>query len=453
MSNEMINFLSTLISYPSISSNPNNSQDSKNLANFIIDSYTNLGFKMELIDNLIEGKNPLIFGKFGDDPNKKTIMFYSHYDVQPASIQDGWDTEPFDLIEKSDGYVYARGASDDKGPITATYFAMKELLETTNDIPVNIAILYEGEEESSSHGFEKTVYKNKSYFSDIDGILILDTSWFTDHRPSLDYGLRGLTYMAINVSGPNKDQHSGLVGGTIREPMSDLISILSKLIDSDGNVQVDGFYDDVLPLSDAENELYDEIDFNINDYVSYLGRNSLFQQNSKTTLMNMWRNPSLSIHGIQGAFSGSGSKTVVPASVTGKVSMRLVPNQDPKTISEIFIAYVNKIVKNMNTPNSISVEPIGLGEWWYGDVNNFLFDSAKSAIENYWGKEPNYVRSGGSIPIIPFMEKTFNAPAIGLPVGQSSDGAHSQNERLRIENLVGAKHVIINLLNEISNLN
>ncbi len=259
--------------------------------------------------------------------------------------------------------------------------------------------------------------------------------------------------MAINVSGPNKDQHSGLVGGTIREPMSDLIFILSKLIDSDGNVQIDGFYDDVLPLSDAENELYDEIDFNINDYVSYLGRNSLFQQNSKTTLMNMWRNPSLSIHGIQGAFSGSGSKTVVPASVTGKVSMRLVPNQDPKTISEIFIAYVNKIVENMNTPNSISVEPIGLGEWWYGDVNNFLFDSAKSAIENYWGKEPNFVRSGGSIPIIPFMEKTFNAPAIGLPVGQSSDGAHSQNERLRIENLVGAKHVIINLLNKISNLN
>ncbi|MHA2096110.1 MAG: M20/M25/M40 family metallo-hydrolase, partial [Candidatus Hodarchaeales archaeon] len=386
--------------------------------------------------------NPFVFGKLGQDPNKKTILFYSHYDVQPAEIADGWDTDPFALIQKEDGYIYGRGTDDDKGPIAATIFAIKELLEENADLPVNIRILYEGEEESSSGGFEETVLKHKDFFGKVDGIMILDTSWFTDKQPSLDYGFRGITYLGVEIEGPSSDQHSGMVGGTIREPLIDLIYLMSRFVDLEGKVKVDGFYDKVKPLTEEEAQLYENLDFSLQEYKDSIGISKVLNEDSTTTLMNMWRNPCLSIHGIEGAFSGSGGKTVVPGKVIGKISMRLVPDQEPEEITNLFTKFAQAEFEKLHSPNKLTISPLGSGDWWLGDVNNFLFSAGKIALKQYWKVDPSFARSGGSIPIVPFLEKTFSAPAIGIGVGQPSDGAHGQNERIRIKNLVGGKDVI-----------
>lgn len=449
MNEGILKFLTELIAFKSVSSDKNQAENSRKAAEFIKSYLEVLGTNVKLIENVVKGKNPLIFGKLGEDTAKKTILFYSHYDVQPAEKEDGWDTEPFELIEK-DGYLYGRGTDDDKGPIAATIYAIKELLDEKKDLPVNIRFLYEGEEESGSEGFEEAVTNNKDFFGHIDGILILDTSWFTDNHPSLDYGFRGISYLAVEITGPKQDQHSGMVGGTIQEPMTDLVSILSKLIDQNGKVLVKGFYDKVNPLTDEERKLYGNLEFSLDEYKQSLGVERVLVEDPIQTLMNRWRYPCLSIHGIEKAFSGVGAKTVVPGTVVGKVSMRLVPNQDPQEIAKLFEDYVSKIFAEINSPNTLKVSSLGNGDWWYGDVTNFLFKAGKSALQEYWKIDPSFARSGGSIPIIPFMEKIFEAPAMGLGIGQPSDGAHSQNEHLRIENLIGGKEVIKLTLKNIS---
>ena len=450
MNDDILDFLRQLIAYKSVSSDINQAENSRKTAEYIKSSLEIIGVHTDLMENETKDKNPLVFGKLGDDPTKKTILFYSHYDVQPAEIADGWDTDPFILTEKEDGYVYGRGTDDDKGPIAATIFAIKELVKDHGNLPVNLRILYEGEEESSSGGFEETVLKNKKYFGKVDGIMILDTSWFTDGQPSLDYGFRGISYLGVEIEGPSSDQHSGMVGGTIREPLIDLIYLMSRFVNLEGKVLVDGFYDKVKPLTDEETKLYENLDFSLQEYKDSIGISRVLVEDSTTTLMNMWRNPCLSIHGIEGAFSGSGGKTVVPGKVIGKVSMRLVPDQEPEEITNLFVKFAEAEFKKLHSPNQLTINPLGSGDWWLGNINNFLFTSGKVALSQYWKIEPSFARSGGSIPIIPFMESTFNAPAIGIGIGQPSDGAHGQNERIRIKNLVGGKEVIKLMLTNIA---
>lgn len=447
MSEEMKNYLKKLISIPSVSSDPGKKQDCLKTADLVLSKLKELGADAKLVSNAVKGRNPLIFGKFGSDSTKKTIMFYCHYDVQPALNEDGWSTEPFTVVEQ-DGYLYGRGTSDDKGPIVVVNQAIKELQQSGN-LPVNVCWLYEGEEESGSSGFEETVAKEYKYFPKIDGLMVCDTAWFGDRVPSMDYGFRGLCGASIEISGPDKDQHSGQFGGAFREPMVDLVNLLSRLISLDGKILVEGVYDSVKPLTDEEKKLYDNIEFNIKEFKQSIGYTTKWQnEDPKSLLMNLWRNPSLSIHGIEGAFYGPGSKTVIPAKVIGKASIRLVPDQKAEEISKLFEKYLTKEFAKLKSPNKLAVRTF-FGDWWYGDINNFLFKANTKAIREYWKMEPAYVRSGGSIPIIPFMEKLFKTPAIGISTGQSSDGAHSQNERLRIENFEGSKEVIKLMLQEI----
>ena len=284
MNEGILKFLTELIAFKSVSSDKNQAENSRKAAEFIKSYLEVLGTNVKLIENEVKGKNPLIFGKLGEDTAKKTILFYSHYDVQPAEKEDGWDTEPFELTEK-DGYLYGRGTDDDKGPIAATIYAIKELLDEDKDLPVNIRFLYEGEEESGSEGFEEAVTKNKDFFGHVDGILILDTSWFTDNHPSLDYGFRGISYLAVEITGPKQDQHSGMVGGTIQEPMTDLVFILSKLIDQTGKVLIKGFYDKVNPLTDEERILYENLEFSLDEYKQSLGVERVLVEDSIQTLM------------------------------------------------------------------------------------------------------------------------------------------------------------------------
>ena len=448
MSEELKQYLIDLVKIQSVSSDPSKKEQSLKTANFVVSKLQELGAEAKIVPNALEGRNPLLFAKLGSDPNKKTILFYSHYDVQPALKEDGWDSDPFTVIEK-DGYLYGRGVSDDKGPIAVVYQAIKEL-QQAGDLPVNVCWLYEGEEESGSLGFEQTVSKAYQFFGKIDGLMICDTAWFGEKVPSMDYGFRGLVYAFIEIRGPNKDQHSGQFGGSFREPMTDLVYLLSKLISLDGKILIDGVYDSVKPLTPEEEKLYENIEFNISEYKKSIGYSSKWEnEDSAKVLMNLWRYPSLTIHGIEGAFYGPGAKTVIPAKVIGKVSMRLVPDQKPAEIAKLFKTYVEKEFAKLQSPNTLEFKEPGTGDWWYGDLNNFLFKANTKAIKEYWKMDPIYARSGGSIPIIPFMEKTFNAPAVGISTGQSTDGAHSQNERLRIKNLEGSKEVIKLILQDI----
>ena len=448
MSEEIKQYLMELIKLQSVSSDPSKREKALETANFIISKLKELGAITKIVPNKIPDKNPLIFGKLGSDPKKKTILFYNHYDVQPALKDDGWDSDPFTLIEK-DGYFYGRGTSDDKGPITALYQAIKEL-QKSDELSVNICWLYEGEEESGSDGFEETVSKDYSFFGKVDGIMVMDTAWYGEKYPSMVYGTRGLVYAFIEISAPPKDLHSGAFGGVFREPMVDLVNILSKLVSLDGKILVEGIYDSVKPVTKEEENLYNNIEFDIEEFKQSIGYKKLHTEDPKTLLMNMWRNPSLTIHGIEGAFYGPGTKTVIPAKVIGKVSIRLVPDQKPTEIAKLLEKFVIKEFEKLHSPNILRFEVPNIGDWWYGDINNFLFKTGKKALQEYWEIEPALVRTGGSVPIIPFMEKTFNAVAIGFSTGQETDGAHSQNERIRIKNLVGAKEVVKMILKEIS---
>ncbi|MFV2014648.1 MAG: M20/M25/M40 family metallo-hydrolase [Candidatus Heimdallarchaeota archaeon] len=369
--------------------------------------------------------------------------------MQPASKEDGWDTDPFTLTEK-DGYLYGRGASDDKSGIATALIAIKEILNK-GDLPINFRFIYEGEEESASGGFEETLTKHREWLGKIDGILILDTGWFGDNIPAMDYGFRGIVYMGIEIKGPKKDVHSGS-GGTFREPLTDLTKIMAELIDGNGKATIDGFYDKVGPVTDSENELYENIEFDAEEYRDTLGLKELNSYDKKEVLMNTWRHPSISLHWIEGAFSGKGAKTVIPAKVTGKVSMRLVPDQDPQEIAELFTKYIEILFEKQKSPNDLVVHTLGTGDWWYGDPTNFLFDVGRKVLREYWDIEPCLVRSGGSIPIVPFMEKCLQAPAVSIGIGQDSDGAHSQNERIRIKNLVGGKEVLKRYFQSIGDL-
>lgn len=450
MSNEaeLISYLKELVDLSSISAEKDKAEISRATANNIVNRLQAIGAEVAVVENVAEHCNPMILGKIITDETKPIYLFYSHYDVQPASKEDGWDTDPFNMVEK-DGYVIGRGVSDDKGPIVATYFALKELVDA-KQLKVNIGFIYEGQEESGSDGFEQTLEKNRNFFTlPVGGIFIADTAWFDDDHPSMDYGFRGLSYLGIEIQGPYRDQHSGQVGGAIREPMTDLVHLLTKLV-VDEKVLIDGFYDNVRKISPEEEKLYEQINFNLETFKKSLGVERLPVEDPKKVMMNLWRNPTLSIHGIEGAFSGPGGKTVIPGKVTAKVSMRLVPDQDPVQISELAKKFIEKEFEKFNSPNKLIVHVMATGDWWLGNIDNRLYKAFQESLRDYWQIEPIFARSGGSIPIIAFMEKIFNAPAVGMAIGQSSDGAHSQNEHLRIKNLVGAKEVIKKVIQKIS---
>ena len=310
MAEPIIDFLSKLVSMPSVSADPNRRSDALETAKYIQDEMNQIGLDTLLVSNEVQGLNPLILASMGNDISKKTLAIYSHYDVQPAEKEDGWDTEPFHLTEK-DGYLYGRGASDDKSGIACALTAIKEL-QKEGELPINFRFIYEGEEESASGGFEDTVTKHREWLGNIDGVLILDTGWFGDNVPAMDYGFRGIAYMGIEISGPVKDVHSGS-GGIFREPLTDLIKIMAELKDEQGKATIVGFYEKVRPVSKEEEELYDNIEFDAKEFSEVLGLKALNTYDSKKVLMNMWRFPSMSLHGIEGAFSTPGSKTVIPA--------------------------------------------------------------------------------------------------------------------------------------------
>ncbi|XP_071550810.1 cytosolic non-specific dipeptidase isoform X1 [Panulirus ornatus] len=419
-----------------------------------------LGAKCELheigLQTLPDGKKislpPVLLGQLGTDPKKKTVCVYGHLDVQPALKEDGWDTEPFVLIEK-DGKLYGRGSTDDKGPVIGWIHAVEAFQKTNQDVPVNIKFVFEGMEESGSEGLEELLKAQKNKFlAGTDYVCISDNYWLGKNKPCITYGLRGICYFFIEVECCTKDLHSGVFGGTVHEGMADLIYLMNTLVDNKGKILIPGIKDEVAPVTAEEKNLYKDIDFDVEDYRKDLGHDRLIHHNDKmNTLMARWRNPSLSLHGIEGAFSDPGAKTVIPRKVIGKFSIRIVPNQTPESVCKVTIDYLNKQWEKRESPNKMKViEVEGSAPAWKADPNHCNFHAGRRATKLVYGIEPDLTREGGSIPITITFEEVTGKNVMLLPMGACDDGAHSQNEKINIRNYIEGTKLLAAYLNEIA---
>jgi nonspecific dipeptidase len=403
---------------------------------------------------------PVLLVEFGNDPQKRTLVLYAHLDVQPAKLSDGWDSEPFVLTERN-GALYGRGASDDKGPATA-WLAVIEAHRTLNrPLPINLRCVFEGMEESGSVGLPALVRRlgvSGSFLDPaaVDYLCISDNYWTGKKKPCITHGLRGCVYFHLEITCSKKDMHSGVIGGSVHEAMTDVVRIMASLVDSSGKILIDGIQDDVSPLTDAEMETYKQVEFDIETYKVDAGvdgiTDTLLHSTKELILMHRWRFPTLSLHGIEGAFDGQGSKTVIPRSVKGKFSLRIVPDMHPHKVEELVRLHVDKEFAKLNSPNRYNLIVDKAGFPWFRDPNAPNFLAASKATVRVHGVEPCLTREGGSIPITQVFEEVCDAICVLLPIGASDDGAHSQNEKIDRVNLVQGIKTLSCYIHELSML-
>lgn len=395
---------------------------------------------------------PILLGTLGNDPKKKTLLVYGHLDVQPAEKGDGWDTEPFVLTEK-DGKLYGRGATDDKGPVLAWINCLEAMKELGHDVPINLKFLFEGMEESGSEGLDDLVFSKKDTFlKGVDFVCISDNYWLGKKKPCITYGLRGICYFFVEVQCASKDLHSGLFGGTVHEAMGDLVHIMGSLVDVNGKILIPGMNDSVAPLTEEEQKLYEPIDFDMHEYRGDIGVEKLIHDKKEHVLMARWRYPSLSLHGIEGAFSGAGAKTVIPRKVIGKFSIRLVPDMQPDQVEKLVRDYVQKVHKDRGSPNTLKVTMGHGGKPWVSDFNHPNYVAGRKAVQSVFGVEPDLTREGGSIPVTLTFQEATGKNVMLLPIGASDDGAHSQNEKIDKYNYINGTKLLGAYMSEIGKI-
>jgi len=395
---------------------------------------------------------PVILGRLGSDPGKKTVCIYGHLDVQPAAIEDGWDTEPFTLVEK-DGKLYGRGSTDDKGPVLSWFNIIEAYQEIKQELPINIKFCLEGMEESGSTGLDELIFARKdTFFKDVDYICISDNYWLGKNKPCITYGLRGLCFFFIEVECGDKDLHSGVFGGSVHEAMTDLIALMGSLVDRKGKIMVPGMYDMVAPLTEEEKKLYEKIDFDLDEYCKDVGVGQLLHDTKEQILMHRWRYPSLSLHGIEGAFAESGAKTVIPRKVNGKFSIRLVPDMDPDVVKKQVVEYLQKKFAEHGSPNKLKISMDDGAKAWVSDFNHPHYMAGRKAMKTVFGIEPDLTREGGSIPVTLTFQEATGRNVMLLPVGASDDGAHSQNEKFNRSNYIQGTKMLGAYFHEVSQL-
>jgi len=438
--------LSKAVAIKSVSAWPETRDEIGKMMKWMGDELKGLGSDIEYVDigsqTLPDGTvlklPPVLMGELGTDPAKKTLLVYGHLDVQPAAVSDGWDTEPFVLTEK-DGKLYGRGSTDDKGPVLGWIHTLQAYQECGIELPVNFKFCFEGMEESGSEGLDVMLMarKDTKFMKEVDYVCISDNYWLGKKKPCVTYGLRGVCYFFIEIQGSAKDLHSGVFGGTVHEAMADLMYMMNQLVDKDGKILVEGLMDTVAPLTDEELATYTNIDFDPEDYRKDLGAPKLIHGTDKAkTLMARWRYPSLSLHGIEGAFADAGAKTVIPRKIIGKFSVRIVPNQTPEIVEKVVVDYCNKIWAQRGSSNTMTAKLFHGGRCWLSDPNNENYVAGSRATKMVYGVEPDFTREGGSIPVTLTLQEATGKNVILLPMGAADDGAHSQNEKIDVRNYI-----------------
>ncbi|PSK42321.1 hypothetical protein B9Z65_4235 [Elsinoe australis] len=443
MADSFIERLRKAVAIPSISAEEARRPDVVKMGHFLADELKALGAHVEARELGPQPHKehlqlpPVIIGRYGDDPKKRTILVYGHYDVQPAGIEDGWATDPFKLTVDDKGRMYGRGSTDDKGPVLGWVNAIEAHQKAGVDFPVNLLMCFEGMEEYGSEGLDDFINAEaKKFFKDADAVCISDNYWLGTEKPCLTYGLRGCSYYSIEISGPGQDLHSGVFGGTAQEPMTDLVRVMSTLVDGDGKIQIAGLNDLVAPVTDEEQSLYKDISFTMDNLYESLGSKTGIFPDKERTLMGRWRFPSLSLHGVEGAFSQPGAKTVIPAKVIGKFSIRTVPNMEPEDVDKLVYAHVDKAFKALGSKNTCKCYLQHSGKWWVASPKHWNFTAAAKAVEKVWGVKPDLTREGGSIPVTLTFEQATGKNVLLLPMGSSTDAAHSINEKLDRRNYI-----------------
>jgi acetylornithine deacetylase/succinyl-diaminopimelate desuccinylase-like protein len=419
--------LSDLLAIPSISALPEHQGDVRRCAEWCADEMRRIGLQnVRLIET---PGNPVVYGDWLGAAGAPTILFYGHYDVQPVDPIELWESPPFQATIR-DGEIFARGSADDKGQVFMHLKAVEAYLKQLGRLPVNIKFILEGEEEVGSGHLDDFVRSHRDELM-AHVVVISDSPMFARGVPSICYGLRGLVYFQIDLRGSSTDLHSGSFGGAVANPAFVLAQMIAQMKDRGGRVKVPGFYDDVRPLQDAERKTWASLPFSEKQYRKDFGIPKLSGETGYTTLERTWARPTLEVNGLLSGFTGEGAKTVLPAVAMAKISMRLVPDQDPNKIAGLFQTFVEKLA-----PRTVDLKVTRMhgGRPWMTSFDNPFVQAAGRAIEKGFGRTPIFTREGGSIPVVSTFQEELGLPSVLFGVGLPDENAHAPNEKLDVGN-------------------
>jgi acetylornithine deacetylase/succinyl-diaminopimelate desuccinylase-like protein len=419
--------LKSLLAIPSVSALPEHKEDVRRCADWCAAELGRVG--LEHVELKPTPGNPVVYADWLGASGAPTILFYGHYDVQPVDPLDLWHSQPFEATVR-DGELYARGAADDKGQIFMHFKAIEAHMKQNGRLPVNIKVILEGEEEVGSTNLDEFIKSHKTELTS-DVVVISDSTMFDRGVPSICYGLRGLVYCQIDLRGSATDLHSGSFGGAVANPAFVLASMIAQMKDRGGHIKVPGFYDDVVALTAEERQAWATLPFNEKQYRKDFGIPKLHGETDYTTLERTWARPTLEVNGLLSGFTGEGAKTVLPAVAMAKISMRLVPNQDPDKIADLFEAFVRKIA-----PKTVELTFTRMhgGKPWMTAYDNPFIQAAGRALEGAFGRSPVFTREGGSIPVVSTFQEVLGVPAVLFGVGLPDENAHAPNEKIDLGN-------------------
>lgn len=437
--------LNDFLRIPSISSLSEHKQDMQVAASWLAAAMKRINLENISIDET--GGHPVVYGDWLHAPGKPTILFYGHYDVQPVDPLNLWETPPFEPTVR-DNKLFARGSSDDKGQVFMHLKAIEALFALEGTLPVNVKFIIEGEEEIGSPNLPPYVDKNKEKLA-ADLILISDTSLYAPGKPAVCYGLRGLTGIQIDVRGAKGDLHSGLYGGGVQNAIHALAEILASFRDEHGTIQVEGFYDNVRPLSEEERQAYRDLNFDEEALKEEVGVKQLFGEKGYSYLEQTWARPTLEVNGVFGGFAGEGIKTVLPAEAGAKITCRLVPDQDPDEIVALLKAHVEK---HKPVGVDITISEFDKGAPYITPFNHPVIQAAGRSYERVYEVPTAFIRGGGSIPIVAAFDQILDLPVVLMGFGLTSENFHAPNEHFHLENFDKGLRVLGDYLYEVATL-
>lgn len=419
--------LMTLVRIPSISALPQHRGDVRRAADWLLDHLRGLGFATEIIP--IEGGHPMVYGEWLQAPGKPTVLFYGHYDVQPVDPLEEWISPPFEPTQRGDN-LYARGASDDKGQVFAIVKALESLLRANGALPLNVKLLIEGEEEIGSPGINRWIERHGRKVA-CDFAWVSDGQLFVPGLPTILTGLRGLVYTEVEVRGPSHDLHSGQHGGPAPNPVNAIAAIIAGLKDKRGRVTVPRFYAPVKDAAPEEKASWERLPFKEEDYLKELGIPVAVGEEGCSIHERRWSRPTLDAHGIAGGWTGAGPKTVIPAKIVAKISMRLVPEQRAKNV---FRAFEKKVRKLAPAGVEVEVRMLSGGDPVVVDPSAPSIKAAAAVAREIWGKDPVYIREGGSVPVVTQFHRVLKVPTVLFGFGLPDDNLHAPNEKFYLPN-------------------
>lgn len=428
-----------LLRFPSISTDPQYAGDVRRCARYLVEQLDRIGFHTESLEL---GGHPLIYAQWLGAPGQPTVLVYGHYDVQPADPVAEWHHPPFEP-RFDNGNLIARGATDDKAQLFCYLKAFEAMLAERGELPINVKLLFEGEEETDSESILRFVAQDSGDRLACDAVLISDSAMLGPGQPVLCYGLRGTAYVELEVEGPNRDLHSGEFGGAVANPLNALCKIIARLTDDDGRIAIPGFYDAVRPPPERERAELAQLPFDEAAYRADLGIDVVFGEKGYTTPERVTLRPTCDVNGLWGGYRGAGQKTVLPAGAGAKVSMRLVPDQDAGEIAELFDRYVQAIA-----PPGVRVASrlLGAGNAVLIDTDGEIAETVMRAMADVWGRRPVRTRGGGSVPVAGVFQDVLGAPVLLVGFGLPDDGAHSPNEKFALSQFYGGIRSVARIL-------